>query len=56
MDSEINLFAHYCAKIRKDYALLSKEAQDDLILMLSVAMQDAYTRGREDGAAHKRDA
>lgn len=48
---EVNLFAYFSAKIRTDYALLSKDAQDNLIRMISTTMQDAYNRGREDGEA-----
>ena len=56
MDNEINVFEHYCAKIRADYALLSKDAQNSLIAMMGAVMQDAYTRGRKDGATYEREA
>jgi hypothetical protein len=56
MSDQINVFTHYCAKIREDYALLSKDAQDDLIRMLSVVMQDAYARGLKDGVTYEREA
>lgn len=56
MDNEINVFEHYCAQIRTEYALLSKEAQNRLIAMMGAVMQDAYTRGRKDGAIYEREA
>ena len=56
MSDQINVFTHYCAKIREDYALLSQDAQDDLIRMLSAVMQDSYNRGRKDGVTYEREA
>jgi hypothetical protein len=51
-----DLFTKFCGIGHEDFKILFKDAQDDIIRMLSASMQYAYNRGMADGRraeAHK---